>query len=176
LVGRIRALQMELKRVLPARRIGLAGNPAAPENAIVVAELRLGRKLPPSYREFLAFSDGWLDFFEDTSLLGTSDIGRQQPASAPSSSSGPPSSRRATTDSWIPFGVDRNGATLFAFDISASSSDGELPVIAWLGGLGLNCTCFTAFLATVLQLCRAELASAKAQEARAAVQPFVKVG
>jgi hypothetical protein len=176
LLGRIRALQMELKRVRPERRIGLAGNPGAPETAIVVAEMRLGRKLPPSYREFLAFSDGWSDFFEDTSLLGTRDIGRQPSAPPPSTASGTPSSRRPVSDNWIPFGVDRSGTTWFAFDISASASDGELPVIAWLGGLGLNCTCFTAFLATVLQLSRAELASAKAQETRIATDRFVKVG
>lgn len=176
LIGRIRALQMELKRVLPERRVGLAGNPGAPESAIRVAELRLGRKLPPSYRQFLAFSDGWPEFFEDACLLGTAEIGRQPALSALSGTSAPPSSRRGPNDGWVPFGVDRNGVTLFAFDISASAKDAELPVVAWLGGLGLNCTCFTALLATVLQLCRAELASAKAQDARVAANQLVKVG
>lgn len=170
LVGRVRAIQMELKRLCPERRIGLAGNPGAPENAIVVAELRLGRRLPPSYREFLAFSDGWPDFFESTSLLGTRDIGRQR-TEAPSSSLR--SGRRA--ESWLPFGVDRSGATLFAFDISASRAGDELPVVAWLGGLGLSCTCFTAFLATVLQLCRAELASLKASRERTPSERWVHV-
>ncbi|MGW5780036.1 SMI1/KNR4 family protein [Streptomyces sp. NPDC003863] len=35
------------------------GAPGADETAIVTAEERLGRRLPPSYREFLAASDGW---------------------------------------------------------------------------------------------------------------------
>ncbi|MEV4233080.1 SMI1/KNR4 family protein [Streptomyces bobili] len=35
------------------------GRPAAKEAAIAAAEARLGRRLPPSYREFLAVSDGW---------------------------------------------------------------------------------------------------------------------
>lgn len=35
------------------------GRPGAPEAVIVAAEERLGRRLPPSYREFLAVSDGW---------------------------------------------------------------------------------------------------------------------
>ncbi|MFF4788626.1 SMI1/KNR4 family protein [Streptomyces sp. NPDC001276] len=35
------------------------GRPGADEAAIVAAEERLGRRLPPSYREFLAVSDGW---------------------------------------------------------------------------------------------------------------------
>ncbi|MER5716479.1 SMI1/KNR4 family protein [Streptomyces sp. NPDC002132] len=35
------------------------GRPGADEAAITAAEERLGRRLPPSYREFLAVSDGW---------------------------------------------------------------------------------------------------------------------
>ncbi|MCM2424043.1 SMI1/KNR4 family protein [Streptomyces sp. RKAG293] len=35
------------------------GGPGAAEAAIAAAEERLGRRLPPSYREFLAVSDGW---------------------------------------------------------------------------------------------------------------------
>ncbi|MFE7168284.1 SMI1/KNR4 family protein [Streptomyces sp. NPDC057616] len=35
------------------------GRPGADEEAIAAAEQRLGRRLPPSYREFLAVSDGW---------------------------------------------------------------------------------------------------------------------
>jgi hypothetical protein len=35
------------------------GRPGAHESVIVAAEERLGRRLPPSYREFLAVSDGW---------------------------------------------------------------------------------------------------------------------
>ncbi|MEU3618907.1 SMI1/KNR4 family protein [Streptomyces sp. NPDC006872] len=35
------------------------GRPGAGESAIAAAEERLGRRLPPSYREFLAVSDGW---------------------------------------------------------------------------------------------------------------------
>ncbi|WP_432158147.1 SMI1/KNR4 family protein [Streptomyces sp. bgisy153] len=35
------------------------GSPGAPEAAIAASEERLGRRLPPSYREFLAVSDGW---------------------------------------------------------------------------------------------------------------------
>ncbi|MEI7032253.1 SMI1/KNR4 family protein [Streptomyces pratensis] len=35
------------------------GRPGADEEAIVAAEERLGRRLPPSYRTFLSVSDGW---------------------------------------------------------------------------------------------------------------------
>jgi hypothetical protein len=148
---------MELKRCSPQRQIGLAGNPAAPESAIVVAELRLGRRLPPSYREFLAFSDGWPCFFENASLLGTGDIGR--PGHAESSNQ-----RLLARGRLLPFGTDRAGTSLFAFDTSVRLADGELTVVAWVGGLGIDCRCFTNFLATVLQLCRAELAAVRAAE------------
>lgn len=147
---------MELKRRLPERTIGLSGNPAAPESAIVVAELRLGRRLPPSYREFLAFSDGWPRFFENADLLGTGEIGRVPLGAA--------HERAMAGGRLLPFGADRAGTSFFAFDTRVRPGDGELPVVAWVGGLGLDCRCFTSFLATVLQLCRAELTTAKANE------------
>ncbi|HKO94583.1 MAG TPA: SMI1/KNR4 family protein, partial [Polyangiaceae bacterium] len=157
LLSSIRAVQMELKRRAPERPIGLSGNPAAPESAIVVAELRLGRRLPTSYREFLLFSDGWPRFFENADLLGTGDIGRHPLDAA--------AARALSKDRLLPFGADRSGTALFAFDTSVRLGDGELPVVAWVGGLGLDCRCFSSFLATVLQLCRAELASLGPQEA-----------
>ncbi|MER7717369.1 SMI1/KNR4 family protein [Streptomyces flaveolus] len=35
------------------------GEPPAPKDAVAAAERRLGTRLPPSYREFLAAADGW---------------------------------------------------------------------------------------------------------------------
>ncbi|MDG4857021.1 SMI1/KNR4 family protein [Streptomyces sp. T-3] len=37
----------------------ILGRPGADEAAITAAEKRLGKRLPPSYRQFLAASDGW---------------------------------------------------------------------------------------------------------------------
>jgi len=155
LLGSIRAIQMELKRREPERGIGLAGNPAAPESAILVTELRLGRKLPPSYRQFIGFSDGWTSFFNGASLLGTGELGRSGLLTESHE-------RLLARGRLLPFGADREGASLFAFDTSVRLGDGELGVVAWVGGLGIDCRCFTSFLATVLQLCRAELVTAKA--------------
>lgn len=163
LLGSIRALQMELKRREPECAIGLSGNPSAPESAIVVTELRLGRKLPPSYREFLAFSDGWTSFFNGASLLGTGEIGRTGALEA--------HAHLLARGRLLPFGVDRAGASLFAFDTSVRLADGELGVVAWVGGLGIDCRCFTSFLATVLQLCRAELSTVRAAEPPAPAEP-----
>ncbi|MFJ8194725.1 SMI1/KNR4 family protein [Streptomyces sp. NPDC096094] len=52
------------------------GRPGADEVAIATAERRLGRRLPPSYRAFLAASDGWhVDQMAGIYQLGgTSDI------------------------------------------------------------------------------------------------------
>ncbi|MFC9590805.1 SMI1/KNR4 family protein [Streptomyces sp. NPDC056944] len=56
---------------------GVLGAPGAGEEAIVAAERRLGLRLPPSYREFLAVSDGWV--VEQTAAIhrlgGVADIG-----------------------------------------------------------------------------------------------------
>jgi hypothetical protein len=157
LLSSIRTVQMELKRREPRRAIGLSGNPSAPESAIVITELRLGRKLPPSYREFLAFSDGWTNFFNGASLLGTAEIGRTGSLEATHE-------RLLARGRHLPFGADRSGASLFAFDTSVRLADSELGVVTWVGGLGLDCPCFTSFLATVLQLCRAELSTVKAAD------------
>lgn len=167
LLSSIRAIQMELKRRDPSRVIGLAGNPSAPESAIVVTELRLGRKLPPSYRQFLAFSDGWTSFFNGASLLGTGELGRAGSLDASHE-------RLLQRGRLLPFGADRNGASLFAFDTSVRLGDGELSVVAWVGGLGIDCRCFTSFLATVLQLCRAELGAVKATDAPSSEQPSAR--
>jgi len=164
LLTSVRTVQMELKRSSPERQIGLAGNPAAPESALLVTELRLARRLPPSYRDFLAFSDGWPSFFEGASLLGTGDIGRRSPAESANQ-------RWIARGRLLPFGADRTGTSLFAFDTSVRLGDGELPVVAWVGGLGIDCRCFTSFLATVLQLCRAELAAVKARGLLASPPP-----
>jgi hypothetical protein len=163
LLSSIRAIQMELKRREPRRAIGLSGNPSAPESAIVITELRLGRRLPPSYREFLAFSDGWTNFFNGASLLGTGEIGK-------TTSLATTHGRLLARGRLLPFGADRSGASLFAFDTSMRLADGELGVVSWVGGLGLDCRCFTSFLATVLQLCRAELSTVKAADPPVSVE------
>ncbi|MFF0566061.1 SMI1/KNR4 family protein [Streptomyces sp. NPDC004041] len=57
-----------------ARRERWLGFPAASEERIAALEERLGRRLPPSYREFLAVSDGWRHAGGFITLLaGTAD-------------------------------------------------------------------------------------------------------
>ncbi|MEV6510619.1 SMI1/KNR4 family protein [Streptomyces sp. NPDC051642] len=57
-----------------ARRARWLGFPAASEERIAAMEERLGRQMPPSYREFLKVSDGWRHAGGFVSLLaGTGD-------------------------------------------------------------------------------------------------------
>ena len=54
---------------------GWLGNTGASEEQLVLAETRLGRKLPPSYREFLKVSNGWpISDWTDFQLWSTENI------------------------------------------------------------------------------------------------------
>ncbi|MFE6777782.1 SMI1/KNR4 family protein [Streptomyces sp. NPDC057702] len=65
-----------------ARQARWLGFPAASEARILALEERLGRRLPPSYREFLKVSDGWRHAGGFVWLLaGTSDAHWHQDAS-----------------------------------------------------------------------------------------------
>ncbi|UNS95178.1 SMI1/KNR4 family protein [Streptomyces tubbatahanensis] len=57
-----------------ARHARWLGFPPAPEHRIAAMEERLGKRMPPSYREFLKVSDGWRHAGGFVSLLaGTAD-------------------------------------------------------------------------------------------------------
>ncbi|MEE1769308.1 SMI1/KNR4 family protein [Streptomyces sp. JV185] len=57
-----------------ARRVRWLGFPPASEERVAAMEKRLGRRMPPSYREFLKVSDGWQHAGGFISLLaGTTD-------------------------------------------------------------------------------------------------------
>ena len=173
---RIYWVQTELSELSPHRRDGLVPNPPADEDAILRAERRIGRALPPSHRAFLARFDGWNDFFDGATLLGTKDLGKSsyadlaqaafEAAETPVPRGGPPSSRvRGYPEGLIPFGIDPAGSTLFAFDPSSLDSDGEMGVVAWIHELGIRRESFTDFLAGVLELCEADRSNALAARA-----------
>jgi hypothetical protein len=166
----IRQLQSDLMRVMPHRDAGLVLNPPARESAIQQAEKRLGTVLPPTYRAFLRRHDGWPRFFDGAALLGSGDLGKKvyaelaqaafDAAGTPVPEDGPPS--RSVTGSardLIPFGIDADGTTLFAFDPRARRGDGEMPVVAWMQELGLRFDSFPALLRAVVELCEADAAA-----------------
>ena len=157
--------QTQISHGEPYRDFGLKGNPAASAHAIALAEQRLARPLPPSYRAFLRRHDGWPRFYDGATLLGTANLGRRmyediaratfEAAETPEPDLGPPS--RFKPRVLIPFGIDLQGTTLFVFNLAVTVGDGEYEVIAWINEIGVRRSSFASFLAMISELCEAEL-------------------
>jgi hypothetical protein len=170
-LSRIRTVHAEILRLAPFRDMGLVPNPGASLRKIKKAEERLGRPLPPSYRAFLSRHDGWPRFFEGATLLGTESLGKPnyeelaraafEAAETPVPHLGPPSRPRSL--SIIPFGIDAQATTLFAFNTDVMTADGEYEVIAWINEIGLRRDSFPSFLELLLELSEAELEAHLAQ-------------
>jgi hypothetical protein len=166
----IAAVQTELARIAPYRDVALQAPGPARSWSIARAERRLGRRLPPSYRAFLATHDGWPRFFDGASLLGTRDLGKKtyadlaqaalEAAQTPvPAGDAPPSRIRGYAEQTIPFGIDPAGTTLFAFDPNHADPTGEMPVIAWIHEIGIRRASFGDFLVAILELCEADAQS-----------------
>jgi hypothetical protein len=171
LVNRIQEAQREIQRNAPYRDFGLRPEPGASRFAITAAERRIGRPLPPTYREFLRAHNGWARFFDGATLLGTASLGRRsyeeiarqafEAAETPVPDVGPPSRSRPRI--LIPFGADLQATTLFVFNPAAPTGSGEYEVIAWVNEIGVRRESFPAFLELILELCEAELGSCRPQ-------------
>jgi hypothetical protein len=165
ILARIKDIQTEILRLAPYRDISLVGNPGASSLAIAAVEERIGHRLPPSYREFLALHDGWPRFFEGASLLGTANLGKRmyddmaravfEAAETPVPHLAPPS--RAARRPIVPFGIDLQGTTLFAFNPSVTYAGGECEVVAWVNEIGVRRDSFPDFLEFVVEMCESEL-------------------
>ncbi|HEY0466414.1 MAG TPA: SMI1/KNR4 family protein [Polyangiaceae bacterium] len=165
LLRRTKELQTEILRLAPYRDIGLVPNPGASPGAIAAVEERIAHRLPASYREFLAVHDGWPRFFEGATLLGTANLGKRmydemaraafEAAETPVPHLAPPS--RVQRAPIVPFGIDLQGTTLFAFNPTVTSADGECEVVAWVNEIGVRRESFTSFLEFVVEMCEAEL-------------------
>ena len=170
LLTRIKELQLEILRVAPYRDICLVPNPGASAVAIAAVEKRISHALPPSYREFLALHDGWPRFFEGATLLGTANLGKRmyedmaraafEAAETPVPWLAPPS--KVERKPVVPFGVDLQGTTLFAFNPSVTRADGECEVVAWVNEIGVRRDTFSNFLEFVIEMCESELDSHRA--------------
>lgn len=166
LVARLRSVQTEILRLRPYRDIGLVPNPGASESAIDSVETRVGVPLPPSYRAFLRAHDGWPRCFDGASLLGSACLGNRRydefaraafaAAETPEPELGPPTRHRQYAKI-IPFGVDLQSTTLFAFNPEVRTADGEYEVIAWINELGMRRDSFPEFLDLLIELCDHEL-------------------
>ena len=182
-LARLRATHTEILRIAPFRDLGLVPNPGASRQAIQAAEERLGFALPPSYRAFLARHDGWPRFFEGASLLGTACLGNRvydefaraafAAAETPEPELGPPT-RPRKLPRLLPFGVDLQSTTLFAFDTSARRADGECEIVAWVNELGVRSDDLPSFIELLLELSDHELEGHTALE-RSRALPAVEL-
>lgn len=178
LLTRIKQLQTEILRVAPYRDLSLVPNPGASQHAIAAVEQRIGHRLPPSYREFLALHDGWPRFFEGATLLGTANLGKRmyedlarsvfEAAETPVPHLAPPT--RSERKPIVPFGIDLQGTTVFAFNPGVTRADGECEVVAWVNEIGVRRESFSGFLEFVVEMCESELEAY--QPARTAHAPL----
>jgi hypothetical protein len=125
-----------------ARRARWLGFPPASEERIAALEQRLGRRMPPSYREFLKVSDGWRHAGGFVSLLaGTADARWHDDESGLAvmfeeyldEDSGPEERREA--DIWrrgLQLDVESD-ATYVLMDPADVDEDGEWAVYTWAG-------------------------------------------
>jgi hypothetical protein len=165
LLRTLRELQAEIQRRAPYRDFGVKPNRGASRSAVAAVERRLGRALPPTYRDFLRAHDGWPRFYDGATLLGSATLGRRtyedlaratfDAAETPVPDVGPPS--RQEPRILIPFGADVQGTTLFVFNPAAPTGGGEYEVIAWVNEIGIRRESFPSFLELIIDLCEAEL-------------------
>jgi hypothetical protein len=166
-IQQIRRLKLELATLDPDVGPAVAPHEGAALRAVSIAERRLRRKLPPSYRAFLHEHDGWPLFFQGASLLGTREIVQPKYADltravfesyeTPIPELGPPARPEGRVEAMIPFGLDPKATTLFAFNPAVVGADGEMEVIAWINGLGERYASFAEFLAMVQEMMEGEI-------------------
>jgi hypothetical protein len=110
---------------------------AATEEQLRAAEERLGHPLDAQHREFLSYGNGWPEFYLDTSLLSTEDIGQGEAWAevnrgldafygALDANSGIP-----PREEIYPISHDPHDATVFAIWLGGPETDGGHPVL-WL--------------------------------------------
>jgi hypothetical protein len=177
-IWQIRNLKMDLAKVDPTVGPAIAPHPGATPRAIVAVERRIRRRLPPSYRAFLAEHDGWPLFFQGATLLGTHELARGNHAElaeaafgayeTPLPELGPPARPKGDVAQMIPFGLDPHANLLFAFNPAVLRPDGEMEVILWVNGLGERRESFTQLLDFVLDMLQADLAEKSVSARRTA--------
>lgn len=128
--------------------------------AVEQIEQIYGVFLPPRYREFLLGLDGWTDIFRNASLFNADrvlelashchayDTRDDIEATDTNGTSG--SSLRE--DRQIIIGGDDDLDVVFVLDATSVREDGEMDVIAWLGGVGVRQPDFYTFVSFLSEL------------------------
>jgi hypothetical protein len=155
LLTEIRSLKLALARVDPRSGMPVLPPPGAAPRAIDAVDRRLGRPMPPSYRELLAQHDGLPNFYMGAGLLGARPLARgiYTELARLSIDAG---------DTLFPFGIDGAGETIFAWDTARPCDDGELEVVVFMNEIGERVPSFPAFLELVRDMLSAELAERRA--------------
>jgi SMI1 / KNR4 family (SUKH-1) len=153
LLAAIRAQKLALARLDPRAGMPVLPPAGASPSAIEAAERRLGRPLPPSYRELLAQHDGLPGFYLGAGLLGVRPLTRGTYVDL----------ARLSIDvehtaGLVPFGVDSKGETFFAWDTARPRRDGEMEIVVWMNEIGERVACFPTFLELCLEMLSAEIA------------------
>jgi hypothetical protein len=182
-IRRIRALKLELARIDPRGGMPVAPPAGAPEHAIAGAERRMGFALPPSYRALLSLHDGWPQVYAGAGLLGVRalsrgtfvDVARMvidergagwSGGRAPSRGAG-----RPQQGGLVPFGIDAEAETVFAWDTGAVRSDGEMEVLLWVNEIGVRAPSFPALLDLLADMLSAELDDRRSRAPGAELTP-----
>src|SRR5215468_8010773 len=149
LLAEIRARKLVLARLDPRSGMPVLPPAGAAPGAVEAVERRLGRPLPPSYRELLAQHDGLPGFYQGAGLLGTRPLARGTYVElARLSIDGP---------TLFPFGIDSAGETIFAWETEAARADGELSIVVWMNEIGERVPSFPDFLELVLEMLGVEI-------------------
>jgi hypothetical protein len=153
LLAEIRAKKLSIARLDPRAGMPVMPPAGAAPSAILAVERRLGRPLPPSYRELLAQHDGLPGFYQGASLLGARPLSRGTFVEL----------ARLYLDaergaSVVPFGIDAGGEIIFAWDTAVVNAGGELEVVVWMNEIGARLPSFPAFLELVHDMLGAEIA------------------
>lgn len=152
LLAEIRAQKLVLARLDPRAGMPVQPPQGASPAAITAVEKRLGRPLPPSYRDFLAQHDGLPGFYQGAALLGTRPLSRGTYEGLARLSM-----EVERSAGLLPFGIDATGETIFAWDPTITYEDGEMEVVVWMNEIGERVSSFPVFLDLVLEMIGADI-------------------
>jgi hypothetical protein len=172
LLKEIRARRLELARLDPRAGMPVLPPGGATPFAIAAVERRLGRPLPPSYRQLLSLHDGIPHFYQGVSLLSAHHLTRGTFVDLTRlvidlGEISRVESARGRGPTLVPFGIDALGETIFAWDTSAPGSGGELGVVLWMNEIGERAESFPIFLELVLAMLEGDIA-----DRRRALEPI----
>lgn len=172
-IDAIRAKKLELARLDPRGGMPVMPPRGASPSAIAAAERRLGFALPASYRAFLGQHDGWPMFFHGAGLLGVQqltrgafvDIARMVLEEHGASTEREPGLAKSHASAFVPFGIDPQAETLFAWDTGSARVRGELEIAVWINEIGDTVDSFPSLLDLVLDMLSAEVEARRARSA-----------